>query len=61
MNYTTEKALIELAQEFDNKYSLEEIDYFIGKLKKRRLDEMHKASPYGTYALLGNTCPYCGK
>ena len=50
----------QMALRINEKYSEEEIDFLVSLFRKRRLDEVRKENPYGTYASTSK-CPYCGK
>ena len=61
MTAQTPAELQQLARSINQKYSAEEIDYLVGLIKQKRLDEIRKALPYGAYASSSTRCPYCGK
>ncbi len=49
------------AQEINQMYDAEEIDYLVALVRQKRLDEIRKSKPYGSYASAKKRCPYCGK
>ena len=61
MTSQIQSELQQLARSINQKYSVEEIDYLVGLIKQKRLEEIRKALPYGTYASSSTRCPYCGK
>jgi len=61
MNYQTTQQLDQLAWQINSSYNLEEINYLVAHINKKRLEEVRKALPYGSYASSSNVCPYCGK
>ena len=40
-----------LAKDINARYDQEEVDYLVSLLGKKKLDEVRKGLPYGTYAL----------